>query len=157
MGVEAIINLAVPFFLIVTTYFIGGAIERRHYRSIRAREVELQGLPAVTFREPPASWEITDSRLVTGSTVVSVDYFKRFLAGLRNLFGGEIRSYEPLLDRARREALLRMKAQARRAHVVVNVRLETSSIGGQGTKKGLGSVEVMAYGTAIQYAAENSR
>ena len=44
--------------------------------------------------------------------MVSVDYFKRFLAGLRMIFGGRVSSYESLLDRARREALLRMRLQA---------------------------------------------
>jgi uncharacterized protein YbjQ (UPF0145 family) len=46
---------------------------------------------------------------VSGSVVVSVDYFKRFLAGLRTLVGGRVTSYETLLDRARREAILRCK------------------------------------------------
>ena len=38
--------------------------------------------------------------------------FKRFLANLRRLIGGRVKSYESILDRARREALLRMKTEA---------------------------------------------
>jgi uncharacterized protein YbjQ (UPF0145 family) len=64
-----------------------------------------------------------------------------------------VRSYSPLLDRARREALLRMKAQAAAlsADMIINVRLETSSIGvGETNRKGLSSVEMLAYGTAVR-------
>jgi uncharacterized protein YbjQ (UPF0145 family) len=93
---------------------------------------------------------VARAELATGSVVVSVDYYKRFLAGLRNLFGGEVRSYSPLMDRARREALLRMKEQAVGADMIINVRLETSSISGDSrAQQKLACVEVVAYGTAI--------
>ena len=98
--------------LLTTAYFTGRSIERNHYRDIRRREVALRHLPAVTFRNPPKSWQARDSGLVLGSVVISVDHFKRFLAGLRMLVGGRVKSYETLLDRARREALLRLKEDA---------------------------------------------
>ncbi len=87
-----------------------------------------------------------------GSAVISIDYFKRFLAILRNIFGGRIRSYESLVDRARREAILRMKAEAKKNHadIIINFRMETSTIGRSANQKGqVGSVEALAYGTAI--------
>ena len=88
--------------------------------------------------------------MVQGSAVISVDYFKRLLASLRNLFGGTIRSYETLLDRARREALLRMKESAPAGtSMIVNVRVETSTVGKNSHKKGVGCVEALAYGTAL--------
>jgi uncharacterized protein YbjQ (UPF0145 family) len=85
-----------------------------------------------------------------GSTVISVDYFKRFIAALRNFFGGRVTSYESLLDRARRESLLRMKAEAAalNAESVFNVKYETASIS-KGAKNAIGSIEVLAYGTAL--------
>ena len=81
---------------------------------------------------------------------MSVDYFKRFLAALRNLFGGRVTSYESLLDRARRESLLRMKekAAALGASMVFNVKYETASIS-KGAGNTIGSIEVLAYGTAL--------
>ena len=86
----------------------------------------------------------------SGNVVISVDYFKRFVAGLRNLVGGRITTYETLLDRARREAILRMKEQAHGlgGYIVFNVKLETASIS-KGRKNTVGSVEVLAYGTAF--------
>jgi uncharacterized protein YbjQ (UPF0145 family) len=88
--------------------------------------------------------------LVRGSVVISVDYFKRFLARLRMIFGGRIHTYESLLDRARREAILRMQEQARElgASMIFNMRFETSSIS-KGRKDAVGTVEVLAYGTAV--------
>jgi len=79
-----------------------------------------------------------------------VDFFKRFLSSLRNLIGGRVRAYETLLDRARREAILRMKEEAiaHGAHMIFNLKVETSSIH-KGRRNAVGSVEVLAYGTAL--------
>ena len=124
--------------------------ERRHYRSIARREQATIDLPAVTLKsvDIPAE-KIRSARLVHGSAVISIDYFKRMLAGLRNIFGGQVKSYESMIDRARREALLRMKAMAGDATVIVNVRIETAAIGKQSRRKSIGCLEAMAYGTAL--------
>lgn len=126
----------------------GTWIEKRHYRSIQKREQELNSLPAMATKILPDGH--FQQQLVLGSVVVSVDYFKRFLATLRNLFGGRMISYETLIDRARREAVLRMKsmAQEKGAEMIFNVKLETSSIS-KGRNGAIGSVEVLAYGTAL--------
>ena len=138
--------------LLALGYIFGQIAERRHYKSIFAREKKLLRIPALTIKSMPREDMPVKGELVTGSVVVSVDYFKRFLANLRNLFGGRIKSYETLLDRARREAILRMKEQAaeKGALVIMNVRLETSSINKSSRKRNnVGSVEIFAYGTAI--------
>jgi len=142
-------DLIIFLSLLVLGYLVGQWTEKRHYRSIREREQQLKGLPIVTYRFPPKN-KIFDQRLVTGNVVISVDYFKRFIAALRNFFGGRVTSYESLLDRARREALLRMKEQAEAmgAAYVFNVKYETASIS-KGRKNAIGSVEVLAYGTAM--------
>ena len=142
-------DLLLLLVLLALGYGFGQYAERRHYRSIVEREARLNALPAIASRYPPAQPHYQHA-LVTGSTVVSVDYFKRFLAALRNLFGGRVTSYESLLDRARRESLLRMKQQARTlgAVMVFNVKYETASIS-KGAGKTIGSVEVLAYGTAL--------
>ncbi len=85
-----------------------------------------------------------------GSNPLSVDYFKRVLAALRNIFGGNVQSFETLLDRARREAILRLKESCSDADEIINLRIETSSISKGGDNK-IGCVEVLAYGTAIYY------
>ena len=91
-----------------------------------------------------------DTKLVAGNVVISVDFFKKFIASLRYLVGGPVTSYESLIDRARREAVLRMKAEAKLvgAEYVFNVKMETSSIS-KGNRDSIGSIEVLAYGTAV--------
>jgi uncharacterized protein YbjQ (UPF0145 family) len=149
------IDLIIFLSLLALGYGAGSWAERRHYRSIARREQATIDLPAVTLKgaDIPAE-KIRSARLVCGSAVISIDYFKRILAGLRNIFGGQVKSYESLLDRARREALLRMKAMAGDATVIVNVRIETAAIGKQSRRKNIGCLEAMAYGTALTVEEE---
>ncbi len=143
-------DLIVFLVLLGLGYGFGRVAEQRHYKSIIARESDLNRIPAIALRLPPPSLVPQRTQLVTGSVVISIDYFKRIAAGLRGLVGGRMRSYETLLDRARREAVLRMKEQADGlgAKMVFNIKLETASIH-KGRKNKIGSVEVLAYGTAI--------
>ena len=147
------VSLGFPILLLVAAYFIGSAIERKHYRQIREREEELHGFPVLTFESLPVDWRVGSGEMVSGSIVVSLDYFKRIIAGLRGLIGGRIKTYEPLLDRARREAVLRMSEDAKRRgfDAVVNVRLETSRLANsRRDNKGIAGVEMLAFGTAIK-------
>ena len=143
-------DLIVFLVLLALGYGFGRYAEAKHYTSIIKREKQLNSIPAIASKIPPAENRDINSQLVTGSVVISIDYFKRFIAGLRNIFGGRITSYETLLDRARREAILRMKAEAKKlnAQLVFNIKLETSSIH-KGRGNSIGSVEVLAYGTAL--------
>ncbi len=153
--ISAAINLILPFLIIIIALFTGSTLERRHYRSIDRREAETRTLPLINSKTYPDHRPIADSAFVSGSVVISYDYFKRFIAGLRMVFGGEVKSYVSLLDRGRREAMLRLKEACPDADLVVNLRIETSSIS-KGGKKRLGAVEVFAYGTAIWYANQNA-
>ncbi len=141
--------------LLLVGLLAGGWNERRHYESIRRREAALAALPVMPSAEWDTDREVEAAWLVSSSVVVSVDYFKRFAMGIRNLFGGNVRSYESLLDRARREAVLRVKELCGgRADIVVNLRLDTSSISGAKAKRdanSIGAVEVIASGTAVRY------
>lgn len=140
--------------LLIIGYSFGSVLEKKHFRSLNKRERALVNLPTTTRKKPviplpdPASGQWAHAKLVTGSCVISIDYFKRFVAGLRKIFGGHVVTYEGLVDRARREAILRLKEQAKNAQQLVNLRIETSSVS-QGRQNQLGSVEVLAYATAI--------
>ncbi|MFV1982433.1 MAG: YbjQ family protein [Thiohalomonadales bacterium] len=143
-------DLIVFLVLLAMGYGFGRYAELKHYKSIIKREKIYNSLPAIAIKTPPILNVPTESQLVTGNVVISVDYFKRFISVLRNLVGGRITSYETLLDRARREAILRMKEQAKamQAKYIFNIKLETASIY-KGRRQQIGSVEVLAYGTAI--------
>ena len=143
-------DLTIIITLIAIGYITGTWSEKRHYRSIEKREREFLDLPAITIKNVDIDdAKVKQAAIVYGGAVISVDYFKRILAGLRNIFGGTVKSYESLIDRARREALLRMKAMAPDATIIINVRIETSTIGRKSHKKSVACLEAFAYGTAI--------
>ena len=149
LSLEIVLNFGIPVALIVVAYFTGSLIERRHFRRIIKKENELRDILAFAIRRVPKELALSEPKLVCGSAVISVDYFKKFAAGLRGIIGGRIGTYESLYERARREAIVRMKDDARRhgGNIVLNVKLESARIyagGGRATV----SVEAMAYGTA---------
>lgn len=149
-------NFGMPLLILMIAYFIGTYLERKHFLSIREREADAQGFPVVSFDTMPDDWKAGRSDLVSGSVVVSLDYFKRVIAGLRGLIGGRIRTYEPLLERARREAILRMIEDARSQGYdgIFNVRLETSRLANAARNgKGTAGVEMLAYGTAVKFVS----
>jgi len=131
--------------------------ERRHYRSIVEREAKLKHILVFNEKMPPQTTSGLPFHLVHGSVVVSSDYFKNMASNLRSLFGGRLHSYERLLDRARREAVLRMKehALAHGATLIMNVKFETCNLA-QHSANAITSCEVLAYGTAWPIPAEPS-
>jgi uncharacterized protein YbjQ (UPF0145 family) len=143
-------DLIVLLILLTLGYVFGQLSEKRHYRSILKREQQLRQLLLVPIRFPPQYTHPPQTRLVAGSVVISVDYFKVFVAGLRKLIGGRMRSYESLIDRARREAVLRMKAEAKKqgATMIFNVKFQAVPLY-KGRRNTVQSVEALAYGTAI--------
>jgi uncharacterized protein YbjQ (UPF0145 family) len=145
-------GLIIFLFLVCLGYGAGTFNEKRHYRSLRKREEQLADIMVMTVEEGVDYESRQRSELVTGSVVISIDYFKRLLGALRNIFGGRVVSYESLVERARREAILRMKEEAagQGYERVVNLRLETAAIGFRANQKQqVGSVEAIAYGTAL--------
>ena len=142
-----LIELGLFITLLIVGFFAGTIVEKRHYASIRKREGEYADVLAFAVRFPPDRVTPQRAFLVHGTVVISSDYFKTFVAGLRNLFGGRMRTYETLMERARREALLRLKHDARRqgAKLVICVRFETTTI----SIGYAASIEVFAFGTAL--------
>lgn len=82
--------------------------------------------------------------LVQGSTVRAKHVGRDLMAGLKNVFGGELVGYTELLQESREEAINRMIEQAKStgANAILNIRFSTSTI----TQ---GASELFAYGTAV--------
>lgn len=137
--------------LVVLGYVSGRIVEKRHYVSIRRREQQFADTLVFGNRFPPLT-RPARQMLVDGSVVISEDYFKALVAGLQSLIGGRLKSYESLLDRARREAVLRMKAKAREAgaSMIINVKFQTFAIPGN-RQNSFRAVELLAYGTALTF------
>jgi uncharacterized protein YbjQ (UPF0145 family) len=94
--------------------------------------------------------------MVVAETVIATDYLKSFVASIRRLFGGEVRSYHSLLARARRETTQRLveQAQAMGHNAICNLRLVTADVGGStASKKGAAMVAILGSATAYTYRA----
>jgi len=150
-------NVIIVLLLLAVGYGVGSLLEKRHFARIVKREEELKDILLIPSKHLPENMQTDNfsNTFVDGNVVISVDYFKRFIAGLRALVGGRVRTYETLLERGRREAIVRMKekAMACDAVMVLNCKLETASIS-KGAKNSVGSVEVYAYGTAVSGKAD---
>ncbi len=153
---EILSNLITPI-MIFGAWISGGILERRHLKNLLLLESGSRGVLAVTIEDLPPDWHVESCELVMGNVVISQDYFKRFAASIKGIFGGNIRVLEPLLERARREALIRMKgvAHARGYDTIINVRIETATLSrSRPDGKGTAGVEILAFGTAISLSNE---
>ena len=144
-----LIQIGIFCFLVLVGFFSGSWMEKRHYDSIRRREEALRGILLVPVKRVPPRTACRTA-FVCGSVVIGMDYFKMTLAAFVNILGGRISAYETLVERARREAILRMKEQAAalNGRYIFNVKFSTTNLRGQQNKQS-GCVEVIAYGTAL--------
>ena len=146
-------ELVVIAILLLVGWTVGTARERAHFRSLEERERHLGHILVTDIKTfPPAAEPAPCPTLVMGQAVIASDYLKSFVANLRRIVGGELRSYETLMTRARREAIVRMmeKAHAGGYNAVCNVRLTTADIGGMSGARGAVMVEAFVAGTAYR-------
>ncbi len=148
---EVLISLAVVVGLLALGLIFGQFNERRHFADIARREQVHAAFPLTDVEVTPPGMRAAGGMLVTGGVVIASDYMKTFLSSLRMIVGGEMRAYEKMMNRARREARLRMveQARARGATAVINVRFETSQIGATSRQTPMPISEVLCYGTAV--------
>ncbi len=136
------------------TFMTGTIIEKRHFENIKKREIALIKKPIINFGAK--TWhtnrKIKSIQLVTGECVISGDYFKNFVASLKSFFGGRLTTFESVLDRGRREAILRMREKARGANFIINTRIESVMINDTyNPQESVPQCAIIAYGTAITY------
>jgi uncharacterized protein YbjQ (UPF0145 family) len=149
-----LINVGIFALLLCLGLFVGGWQERRHLADLARREAAAVGIAVTSLKSFPGGVApACEPRLFVGEVTIASDYLKTFLAGLRNLFGGEMKSFETLQVRARREAVLRMveAAQTQGYDAICNLRMNTADISGMATgKKKVVTVSVIASGTAYR-------
>lgn len=146
--IELAFNLGLPLVLFILGWVVGGRRERAHLRDLTRREALNTHILRTDLRAYGPADPTAGAILVTSEVVIATDYCKVFLAGLRNLLGGNLRSYETLVERARREAILRLieEARSRNFNALCCVRIESSSIG----KGVMPMVAVLASATAYR-------
>ncbi len=148
-----IADILLVLIILAITYTTGCIAEKRHYDKIKKREIALFRQPHVNFgaKNWKTNRKIKKVELVTGEVVISGDYFKNFVASLKNIFGGRLTTFESVLDRGRREAILRMREKAKYANFIINTRIESVMLNDIYTKGSIPQCAIIAYGTAVTY------
>jgi uncharacterized protein YbjQ (UPF0145 family) len=103
----------------------------------------------IATTETIANHEIEETLgVVKGETIRARWFGRDIAAGLRQVVGGEIKSYTDMMMKAREEAIERMVEEAKKlgADAVIGVRFSTAMVM-------QGASEVMAYGTAVKLKA----
>lgn len=145
-------GLLIVVMLLGLGYFVGAGRERRHFAELEDRDARHRDFPVYDIDFVPLHVTPKGAELVMGQVVIASDYFKTWLASWRSIFGGEMKSFVNMTERGKAEARLRMIEEARKkgAVAIVNVRFETSEIGGNvQANQGRAMSEVLCYGTAV--------
>ncbi len=149
---DIIIGLLVFFVpLIIFGVLIGRMVEKAHLRELETHEQARQDFLVTQLKSYPNA---RDSQLapalVCAEVVIASDYLKNFFASWRNVFGGEVRSYTRMTERAKREALRRLIDEARSLgyNALCNVRVESADIGDRRKKGAQAMASCLAYATA---------
>lgn len=151
--------VGIPVALLLVGWLVGGSLEKNHLEDLEQREAASRDVLVTDLRHFPGGISGVP-QMVVGETVVASDYLKSFLARIRNIFGGEVRSYQSMMDRARREATMRMVERAREQgyDAVCNVRMYTSDLAGHpGSRQKRPMVVIYATGTAYRRPNDDSR
>ena len=90
--------------------------------------------------------ELETLSLVKGSTIQSKHLGKDIMQSFKTLVGGELKSYNEMMNEARAIATKRMvaEAEAMEADAIVNIRYASAAVM-------QGAAEVIAYGTAVKF------
>lgn len=150
-GLELFLILGIPVIFLVAAYLIGSGIEKRHFQRLEAAEARLRDILVVNLRTLPPGLHGRETLLVAGQVALATDYFKQFVASWVRILGGRIKVYERLMERARREAIVRMLEEARAAGFsqVWNLRIESATLGNMRPGQFVG-MTIIAYGTAVR-------
>ncbi len=152
--IEVVINLVILGFFLSLGFFVGGYLERRHFRRLDSFERENSDFLITQIKQFPDGVSSSSTpKLVVAEAVISSDYLKTFLSSIRKFFGGELKSYRSLLERARREALARVIQQAKDQgyDAICNLRFDTADIAGAtNPQKATVLVAMVASATAYQ-------
>lgn len=144
---QVLINYGPFVFLFAAGWFFGSRHERQHLAQLTVAEKALGDITVSSERlYRPKLAAGSEGELVLGSVVIAQDYFKMIIARVLSVFGKNLTTYETLLDRARREAIVRMRTEAKAKGYthVYGLRLEVTSVNQLGSM-----VEAIAYGTAV--------
>ena len=146
--------LSVGLSLLVTvgpllfSWIFGNIYQKKKQEELGVRVKAFGTDNLTTLKSPPT--QVSASGLLTANIIMSVSWWQKLVGGIKTVFGGQVQTWDGILAWARKEAMQRLREQARAGGFdnVINVRLETSEI--QSSKGRNTAVEILAYGTGIK-------
>ena len=151
-GIKIIIELSIFVLpLVVFGLIIGRTVEKRHIRRLDEFDAEHEDFLITQLKSfPMAVYSDQPSSLVVAEVVIASDYLKSWFAKWRNLFGGELRSFQTLQTRAKREVMQRLikSAMEQGYNAICNVRIESADVGGATAERQTPMAAVIATATA---------
>ena len=90
---------------------------------------------------------------ISVSIVIGMNFFKDFLSGFRDIFGGKSNTYTKSLEKINQQAIYELKKRAHylKANYVIGLTIENDEISAQGKSM----LMVTAMGTAVKIAGKN--
>lgn len=147
----AMIEIGIFLGLLALGLVAGRLTSRRHLQKLEVREARLSEMRTSDIKtRPDADPDRPGMTMVNAEVVIGSDYFITFLLKLRQILGGNIASYQSLMERAKREARIQLLEQAHEQgyNAVCNIRLQTADVGGGNYSSRLPLAPILAYGTA---------
>ena len=135
---------------------VGVYLDRDRDANLAYRANEVGHVLITDSRSMPGAEAGTRYEVVYGEVVMSANRLVTLFARIKQIFGGEVRSYHALLTRCRREAVVRLTERAAELgyDAVCNLRIESVDLAGVTTKPGRQQtgvyVGMIAYGTAYR-------
>lgn len=146
-------GVAVP----MTSWMLGRWYQNGLFKALEVAEAaEGKGFgdaQLVSYQKKQETIAAEYTTLLMANIVVGPSWGQMFLMWMKSLFGGALPSYAGVLDYGRREAIQRLKMQARERGCtsIVNMRVETSVIAtAKGNDSKSSSIEFLAYGTGYR-------
>ncbi|MCC9624238.1 M48 family metalloprotease [Thalassospira sp. MA62] len=128
--------------LIGIAYLTGRVADAAHERTLKRDEALLPHQYLDSGDAVPDNVTLHHSKMVTGKVVIAEDRFRNLLARLRIFVGGRLAAHEATVTRAKRDAILRLRVNAKGATHIIGLSFETAELG-------RGMIEVLVSGTAL--------
>ena len=147
---DALFGILSSLTLLLVGYAFGKRADRKHLAELAEQVSGLDYMLVTQLNTFPHYIKGNPPQLLMAETVVATDYFKTFLASWRSFFGGEIKSYQSLMVRARLEVLVQLQSQAAQQgfNALCGIKFESADIAGATTKRKATAVALIATATA---------
>ncbi|WP_412777056.1 M48 family metallopeptidase [Thalassospira lucentensis] len=128
--------------LIGIAYLTGRVADGVHDRALKRDESLLPRQVLDSGSNIPGDIKLHDTAMVTGKVVIAEDRFRNLLARLRIFVGGRLSAHEASITRAKREAMLRLRTNAKGASHIIGIRFDSAQLS-------RGMIEMIVSGTAL--------